>query len=145
MLPFLMSETSSSDSLKTLLMFQMMSEGGSMDMGGFLPMLMMSDDDSEMSETMKLVLLSSMVGAGTDENNFNMLLPFALQECPEGDGLAECEEERKDMMVLLNQYLSNIILLFNSDNANDDVVSVSVFPNHSEFDTANVVDAGRRQ
>ena len=107
-----MSETSSSDSLKTLLMFQMMSEGGSMDMGGFLPMLMMSDDESEMSETMKLVLLSSMAGAGTAENNFNMLLPFALQECPEGDGKVECEQERKDMMVICLPFFIRIYWKF---------------------------------
>ena len=62
MLPLLLSELGedSSDSLKTLLMFQMMSEGGAgLEMGNVLPYLMMDTDD-DMSETMKLVLLSSM-------------------------------------------------------------------------------------
>ena len=98
MLPLLMSETDSSDSLKSVLMFQMMSQGGALDLSSVLPILMLEDEeDSELSSTMKMLLVSSMAGAGNEESNFNMLLPYVLAECEEND--VECEDEQNDLMV----------------------------------------------
>ena len=71
-----------SDSLKTLLLLQTMSEGNNgLDMNSMMPFLLM-DDSSDSDNLMKLVLMSSMTG-GMDssagfENNFNMLLPLLL-------------------------------------------------------------------
>jgi len=111
MLPLLLSETEngSSDSLKTMLMFQMMSQGSGnsatgLDINGFLPMLMMNDEDSEMSETMKLLLISNIVGAGDYSGNFNMMLPLMMEDCDTISDYAAmdtCEKEQKDLMIMM--------------------------------------------
>merc|ERR1719454_1636320 len=96
MLPLLMDDANddSGKLMKSLLMFQMMSDptGAALDMNSMLPMLMMSDDDS--SETMMLVLLSSMSGAASYESNFNLLLPLALKDCDDAD--TACEQDKSD-------------------------------------------------
>ena len=84
-----------------MLMFQMMSDpaGGALDFNSMLPMLMMDSDED--SETMMLVLLSSMSGAASYESNFNLMLPLALKDCDDATDQAACEQDKTDMMVLL--------------------------------------------
>merc|ERR1711990_235684 len=106
MLPLLLAETEdgSSDSLKTILMFQMMSQGSgaSLDMNGLLPMMMISDSDNEMSEMMQLLMLSNMSGAADYSSNFNMMLPLLMNECDENAAdFDDCKKDQKDLMIMM--------------------------------------------
>ena len=87
-----------SDSLKTLLLLQTMSEGNNgLDINSMMPFLLM-EDSSDSDHLMKLVLMSSMTG-GMDssagfENNFNMLLPLLL-------GSEDGDKGDEDMLFIL--------------------------------------------
>merc|ERR1711935_934489 len=96
MLPLLlMGENGNDDKLKTLLMFQMMSDGSGLNMDSMLPMLMLGDDDDEMSEVLMMVLMSSLGSgrqeASTYDSGFNLMLPLMMA----GD------DADSDMMMLM--------------------------------------------
>merc|ERR1712008_471006 len=98
MLPLLlMGENGNDDKLKTLLMFQMMSDGSGLNMDSMLPMLMLGDDDDEMSEVLMMVLMSSLGSgrqeASTYDSGFNMMLPLMMA----GD------DADSDMMMMMMQ------------------------------------------
>ena len=130
MLPLLlMQEDGDNDKLKTMLMFQMMSEGDGLNMDSMLPMLMLDDSDDELSETLMMILMSSMGSgrqdAATYDSGFNMLMPLLMLD--DGSGNAGDSDLMLLMMMMQAQSPSTSstmdsmlpMLLMQDDDSND--------------------------
>jgi len=88
MLPMLMMESDAKDDkLMMMLMMQLMSPNSdAVGLNSMLPFILLMDkDSSKMSNLLTMTMLSSSMGGMSHQNgyntNFNMLLPFAMNDC----------------------------------------------------------------
>merc|ERR1712008_256185 len=114
MLPLLlMGENGNDDKLKTLLMFQMMSDGSGLNMDSMLPMLMLGDDDDEMSEVLMMVLMSSLGSgrqeASTYDSGFNMMLPLMMAGDDADSDMFMMMSQGQQCLPVVPDYVSPII------------------------------------
>ena len=98
LLPLLLDqEESDDDKLKTMLMFQMMSQGSGLNIDPMMIMMLMDDqEESELTEMLSMILISSLgnpSGQNAYDNGFNMLLPMLLSE--------DSTQDSDDLMILL--------------------------------------------
>ena len=98
LLPLLLDqEESDDDKLKTMLMFQMMSQGSGLNIDPMMIMMLMDDqEESELTEMLAMILISSLgnpSGQNAYDNGFNMLLPMLLSE--------DSTQDSDDLMILL--------------------------------------------